>query len=669
VCALRTGQISGVITAVGNAAQPLANVIVTATPNNATATSHIYSAQTDGTGTYTIVGLQAGAYQISAYLAGYVPQHTSGSGTIVHGGDTATIGLSLQIATPGSLTVVVTDTNGVAIPGASVTVTSTDAGTSPPVGTTDQTGTALFSTVQAGTYSVTVTATGYTALPVAITINSGQSLTLPITMSSAPTIISGTVFVTGTNPQVPIAGATLTLTDSTGTKPLLATGSTTPITTVSGQDGSFSFTVPGGVITSPSTVYVDGSASGYSPSLPPVPITSVNEITSTLTFAGIQVPLSKVASLNVTVVDAQTGTDISGIQVTAASATATLGPLTTPASGIVSFSGIAPGTYTITAIPSSYLSAGYVSPPTYTPSQTVTVGAGGTVPVTVTLNEAIGTVAGAVTGQLSGAAISGATVTITNTSTSTTAATATTNAQGGYGPISLRAGSYTITVSATNYITSTPVAFTLANGVALTENVALAITTIHTFTAGLQMISAPYDYSGQSLASILVGDYDGTDMQSNVVATWNPLTGAYVKTPTAPADTLHVGIGYWARFGATGGALIYAGTTETSYQIVLQPGWNMIGNPFTSSISLGNLKFYDSRGQGDPNNNNSPYSFAQASGAGGLNLISPYLYTYSQSTEAYSLIALGASSGAVASTLDPYQGYWVEAFTACTLIY
>jgi hypothetical protein len=662
VCTLRTGSISGVITAISTT-QPIPGVVVSATGNGTT----VYTALTDATGTYHLLGLIAGAYQINAYKQGYVTQHTSGSGQIVHGGDVARLNLSLLAAANGSLTVTVVDSNNNPIFGASVSLTSTDGGVSPNPGTTDVTGVALFSNVPADTYSLVVSASGYMTSTTQQIISSGVSSAVTITLSALPTTISGTVFVAGSSPQVPIAGATLTLTNSAGVAIVPTTG-TGPITTTSAADGTFTFTVAGGTLPSGTAVYVDGAAVGYSPSNPPVGIITGNVTLSTLTYSGLLIPLSPVSTLSVTVVDALTHAGVAGISITATAATATLGPLTTDANGNVQFEPVAAGSYTVTAQPNSYLAEGYVSA-TYSPTNPVTVSGTTTTAVTVTLQPSLGILQGTVTSALTGAPIYPATVTVYN-SNNAVVATLGTTPQGFYTTSpSIRSGTYTAIATATNYITSAAVTVTISNGVTVTQNFALGLTTIHQYPAGLQMISAPYDYTGQSLSSVLIGDYDSTDNEPNVIASWNPLTGSYIKTPNSPDETLHAGQGYWARFPTTGGYLVTAGTTVTSWQIVLQPGWNMIGDPFNAPIALGNLGFYDSRGDGDPSNSNNPYSFAQASGAGGLNLVSPYLYTYSQSTNSYTLVSNSASSGATASTLAPYSGYWIQAFTTCTLIF
>jgi hypothetical protein len=377
--------------------------------------------------------------------------------------------------------------------------------------------------------------------------------------------------------------------------------------------------------------------------------------------------LSPQTALAVQVLNSLTNNGVSGLSVAVASASGGTNPgsLTTNSSGIANFSPIAVGTYNVSI--SGYQVLGYSAIVSQTPANPVTVSSSAATVVTIDLLPEVGTLSGVVTNSANGLAVANATVSVSTGSG--TPITATTSSTGAYSITDLTAGTYTATVTGSGYTADTVSGIVISAGITVVQNFALTPTFIHQFVAGLQMFSAPYDYSGQSLASILTGDYDSTNGNApNVLAVWSALDNSYVKSPTAPADTLHAGQGYWGRFGTSGGLLLSAGAAAPSNTFLLNAGWNMIGDPTTSDINLANLGFYDSRGLGNPNDNNAPYTFAEASSISGINIISPNLYTYDQGTNSYDLVAIGSTDG-ISAALIPYSGYWIYAYTNCTLVF
>lgn len=167
---------------------------------------------------------------------------------------------------------------------------------------------------------------------------------------------------------------------------------------------------------------------------------------------------------------------------------------------------------------------------------------------------------------------------------------------------------------------------------------------LHTFAAGLQMISAPTDDSGDSLAQIF-------SQSGTTLAVWN--SGEYVLSPTAPADTIRPGQGYWVRF--TGSASLYDVGQDTNssqaYTVALAAGWNMIGDPFASGAAGASVEI---------TSGSQTYSLVQANKAG---LIAATLYTYQPGDTAYE--SQPVSSAAFA----PFEGYWIDAFSPCTLVF
>jgi uncharacterized repeat protein (TIGR03803 family) len=159
--------------------------------------------------------------------------------------------------------------------------------------------------------------------------------------------------------------------------------------------------------------------------------------------------------------------------------------------------------------------------------------------------------------------------------------------------------------------------------------------TLQPFGTGLQMISLPYSYPGVSLDSIF--GYTGVKL-----GVWND--SAYAITPTAPANTIVPGQGYWIRLPSAFN-MAYPGTpapTNAPFVINLQPGWNMVGDPFTSAISLDSLKF-----------DGGTETFSEAT-TGSSALVEPEFWAYPS----------GATAYLAATSLVPGQGVWVYAFHA-----
>ena len=218
---------------------------------------------------------------------------------------------------------------------------------------------------------------------------------------------------------------------------------------------------------------------------------------------------------------------------------------------------------------------------------------------------------------------------------------------------------FTVSATATGYLGQSVPNITLtASG--LTQNFALTAssgsTGAHTFAAGLQMISAPFDFSGTG------ADFAGlfglsTPLQSTDprLIIWQPvpLPGAYAFYPTAPADTLRPGIGYWLRVPANGASLQLQGASVAApYTIILQAGWNQIGDPFGTSEPLSDVFI-----SADAAGTNS-VALPQAT-----NLVSSTLYTYPPTTVA------NAPYVSESSALQPYLGYWIFARQAVYLTY
>ncbi len=184
------------------------------------------------------------------------------------------------------------------------------------------------------------------------------------------------------------------------------------------------------------------------------------------------------------------------------------------------------------------------------------------------------------------------------------------------------------------------------------QNLTVNPSGVHSFGSGLQMFSVPFSFdAGTTPAEELSGLVTPAGAPAYVVAAYLPLTSEYAISPTAPANTLSPGIGYWARFNASsGGKLAVSGTAVTSPTFVdtLSPGWNMVGDPYMNSVTIDSLQIAAS---------GSTTSFANAAGSG---IVLPEFYDYNGS------IYVPHGSGDV---LNPFDGYWIDAAQSCQLIF
>ena len=330
---------------------------------------------------------------------------------------------------------------------------------------------------------------------------------------------------------------------------------------------------------------------------------------------------------------------------------------TTDATGTYTIASIAAGTYNVTAT-----AAGFG---TSAPISVVVVGAQTTTVPDITLGVvANGTLGGLVTSSGSTAPVAGVTLTITNTGTGqaitpspVTTGTSTAASDGGqinYGPVTLAAGTYTVNASkngvsaGTQTVTVTASTFTRVDFTGIN-----GLPPLHTFAAGLNFLSLPFDYSTSSFDA-LFGPLNtvpaGTTPNGNRthVAVWNPLLGQYALDPTPPADALRLGVGYWV-YLKNSVSITQPGTpTAGAISVALHPAWNQIGVPNTSPVPVASLTF---------TTGSTVLSFADAAGAAN-HVVSPTLYRYDGSN--YQAVSASDS-------LQPYQAYWIKVFVDTTV--
>ncbi len=259
----------------------------------------------------------------------------------------------------------------------------------------------------------------------------------------------------------------------------------------------------------------------------------------------------------------------------------------------------------------------------------------------------------------SGNPVAGATVTVTNAQLPSLNLTGTSAAKTGMVSFTEPAGihnfngtgqdaalSYFVSVSLAGFAGSSQ-----GNVVPPATTQLTVLPTDHTYTAGsLQMISAPYDYPAVGDFAALFGLTPPLgSTTSGALFAYSPTATGYLAYPTAPADTLRLGHGYWAVL-PTGDSYVrlkgVPAPTNQSYRIGLLPGWNMIGDPFLQPVSVSGITV-------DTINPGSPVAIGAAS------TVQLPLYTYNGS--GYTTLGTGDS-------LQPFVGYWIHATQPAELV-
>ena len=265
-----------------------------------------------------------------------------------------------------------------------------------------------------------------------------------------------------------------------------------------------------------------------------------------------------------------------------------------------------------------------------------------------------GTVIGTVTAADTGAVLPGVTVSVLSVPGNVSVGTATTSAAGIYTlpvPTGVALSVAVSAYSAPSELYAGTKVSVPALSVGQTAGINAALQPAHTFAAGLQMISSPYNYSG-------IGDFDAVFNLNSAAAAatqliaWNNPLNSYVFYPAAPANTLTPGVGYWVEFPAAAyphydGALV---PTSAPFSLPVSQGWNLIGDPFPAAVPLSSVTVRDTA----------------SSGVGGVALsaspaVSGTLYRYDMPSAQYVIVSAATDS------LQPYAGYWVYASTSATL--
>ena len=663
---------SGIISGTNLANVTAALVGATITVTNVNTGVVVYTGTSGTNGVYSTGPLPPGTYTVTATHTGFAPgsllgQDPDDRGTSINafiGDALINQNINLTAIPPGSIFGTVKDKAGNPVPSSTVTFISTD-GTVTLTATTDSTGTFMIPTlppnnVPAGSYNGSAVGPArngtqqYQPAPTqAITVVSGQGAG-PVNFVVTPILPTVTGIVTDGTTSAPIPGATVTFTPASGA-PLTFT-----------TDGSGNYTtggIPVGIYT------VTASAANYVTK--PVPLTLNLGDTATQPFA-----LDEQATLVGLVTDAATNAILSGATITIKDSTgAIVATLPSPVTSTATTTTGADGK------PFNYQAAidlaGHPAGSTYTViasrstfnSQTVTIvlkQGFNRLDFTVThaLLSSIGTLGGLVTDSTDTTPVTGATVTVMDTNQNvvaqfTTSGSATAAPNGGLLNYigTLTQGTYTAKVTKGSRVSAVKTITVIGgqfNPLDFTGTTS-GLPPLYTIPAGLNFLSAPYDYSAigfDGLFGTLNTSPTGTAANGNRshVAVWDPTQGVYALDPNPPADTLHLGVGYWVYLKNPVNVTQQGNTpSAATAPVALHPVWNQIGVPNPKGVAVSSLLFDSGVG--------TMITFAQATSSQ-YHLIAPTLYRFD-----------GANYQPVAptDTLQPWQAYWIHAYADATL--
>jgi len=557
---LRTGQVTGTITQTSGTGQggglgiDGVTVYLVSSTGQAPPTRATFSATTSNGGRFTILGVEPGTYLLSAVKPGFQRAPSNSNTAFTVEGDVTVIGKTLTL-TPlpnGSVAGQVKDVAGNSISGATVTLTSQDNSITQTVTTPTNIPASVnpkdnyfFQSVPVTNY--TAIATGpvnpngkieYQAAPpgtaksVAPDAPNDKGFAVPssptvdgvnFTLAPVPASISGRIYdsTVGNSDAggLNVAGAKVTLTDSTGKVVATTTAAGARKAATDPAPGSYTFT---GITasTTGSNFTVSAVKVGFNPNSLAVNNVYFGDVLVAQDLALTPIPPGSITG---TVTDAN-GAGVAGALVTFVSAdgTATLNA-TADANGNYSLPTVFPGTYNGTA-------TGPINPnmrPTTTQGKATVVVA--SAPAKATANFSVVTIppsfAGTITDGTTKKPLTGAVVTITDTATGNVIKTLQTGADGKYSSGPLAPGTYTISASLVGYITQALKSQAVYNGDALTDTIPSEAPLVDIALA----VAAPGSVTGQ------VTDANGGGGVAGAVVTITSTDGTQTLT-SAPSD-------------------------------------------------------------------------------------------------------------------------------------
>lgn len=177
-----------------------------------------------------------------------------------------------------------------------------------------------------------------------------------------------------------------------------------------------------------------------------------------------------------------------------------------------------------------------------------------------------------------------------------------------------------------------------ANAKQVANTIVVSPTNKYKSTDGFELVAFPWSFLDPRFSAV----FGVSGLRTIAIDT---ATGRYV-----PADSVARGVGYWVDTGENAtftlnGATAPSGQTTNNYSVTLQPGWNLIGNPWLYPVPLGQIVFIN---LGAPEK---AYSMAEAIELG---LIKGVFYYYDKALAEYQF------TQDLTTPVDPGKGYWIR---------
>ncbi len=444
----------------------------------------------DSSGNYSFANLANGSYTVAASKSGVTFSPTSAQVT-VNGTQVTAVDFTASTSTGSQNTFTISGMISPAANGSGATVTLGGAGSA--TTTANGSGTYSFTGLANGSYTVAASKSGFTFSPssLQVAINGANVTDGNFAVSAAPPntfSISGAI-----SPAASGSGVTVTLAGAASA------------TTTANSSGAYSFT---GLANGSYTITASKSGFTFTPSSLSVTVSGANVIGENFTASAITYSISGTIS---------TAANGSGATLTLSGAsTATT---TANTSGSYSFTGLANGSYTITASKSGF---------TFSPSSLQVTVNGANVTGENFTASAVSPTTYSISGTISTAANgSGATVKLTGA----TSATTTANSSGAYSFTSLGNGSYTVTASKSGFTFSpSSLAVTVSGANVTGENFTASAVPPTTFSIS-GTISSGTNGSGATLTLSGSGDATTTASASGGYGFTGLANGSYLVTP------------------------------------------------------------------------------------------------------------------------------------------
>jgi parallel beta-helix repeat protein len=405
----------------------------------------------DSSGNYTFSNLVNGSYTVAPSNSGVIFSPPSLEVT-VNGTQVTGVNFTASGGSQSTFSV-----SGTIIPAASASgVTVSLGGASSASTTANSSGAYSFTGLANGSYTITVSKSGFTFTP----------SSLPVTVSGAN--VAGENFTaTAVPPTTYTISGTIT-SAANGSGATLTLGGAASATTTANSSGAYSFT---GLANGSYTITASKSGFTFNPASLPVTVSGANVTGANFTASAVPPTTYTISG---TITSAANGSGATVRLAGAVSATTTAN-----SSGNYRFTGLANGSYTITASKSGF---------TFNPSSLPVTVSGGNVTGANFTASAVPpttyTISGIITSAANG---SGATLTLGGASSATTTA----NSSGAYRFTGLANGSYTITASKSGFtFTPSSLPVTVSEGNVTGENFTASAVPPTTYTISGTVTSA-----------------------------------------------------------------------------------------------------------------------------------------------------------------------------------